>query len=86
MSWRCLPRWPVCRNSSPDLRLRRNYPYRGRSDGLTAALRRRHPDAAYVGIELEVNQRFVERRGAPWDRLKALLVDSLKEVLEASLQ
>ena len=65
---------------APDLRLRRNYPYRGRGDGLTAALRRRYPDAAYVGIELEVNQSFVEQPG-PWDRLKAALVDSLKKAL-----
>jgi predicted N-formylglutamate amidohydrolase len=66
---------------APELRLRRNYPYRGRDDGLTRALRRRHPDRAYVGIELEINQRFVEQGGAPWARLKALLVDSLKSVL-----
>jgi predicted N-formylglutamate amidohydrolase len=65
---------------APDLRLRRNYPYRGRGDGLTAALRRRHPDAAYVGIELEVNQSLVEQPG-PWDRLKEALVDSLKKAL-----
>ena len=51
---------------APELRLRRNYPYQGRGDGLTALLRKRHPDAAYVGIELEVNQRFVEQGGAPW--------------------
>jgi predicted N-formylglutamate amidohydrolase len=65
---------------APDLRLRRNYPYRGRGDGLTAALRRRHPDAAYVGIELEVNQSLVEQRG-PWDRLKAMLIASLQKAL-----
>lgn len=44
---------------APGLRLRRNHPYRGRGDGLTAWLRQHHPDAAYVGIELELNQRFV---------------------------
>jgi len=65
---------------APGLRLRRNYPYRGRGDGLTATLRKRHPDATYVGIELEVNQSLVEQHG-PWDRLKALLVDSLKKAL-----
>jgi len=65
---------------APDLRLRRNYPYRGRGDGLTAALRRRHSDAAYVGIELEVNQSLVEQPG-PWDRLKAVLIDSLRKAL-----
>jgi predicted N-formylglutamate amidohydrolase len=67
----------------PDLRLRRNYPYQGRADGLTAALRKLYPDAAYVGIELEVNQRFVDQRGAAWDRLRTVLVDSLKSVLAA---
>ncbi|MBC7781994.1 MAG: N-formylglutamate amidohydrolase [Proteobacteria bacterium] len=61
----------------PALRLRRNYPYRGRSDGLTSLLRKRFPDDAYVGIELEVNQRFVAAGGAPWIRLRADLVDSL---------
>jgi len=66
---------------SPELRLRRNYPYQGRADGLTASLRRRHPAATYVGIELEVNQRFVEQRGTPWKRLKMMLVDSLKKAL-----
>jgi len=73
-----------CARLAPDLRLRRNYPYRGRGDGLTAALRRQHPDAAYVGIELEVNQRFVEQRGAAWDSLKAMVVDSLEKALAAS--
>jgi predicted N-formylglutamate amidohydrolase len=38
------------------VRVRRNYPYRGTGDGLTRSLRERHPPAAYVGIELEVNQ------------------------------
>ena len=65
----------------PDLRVRRNYPYRGRDDGLTALLRRRHPDECYVGVELEVNQRFVERGGAPWEDLRARLVESLATVM-----
>jgi predicted N-formylglutamate amidohydrolase len=65
---------------APDLRLRRNYPYRGRGDGLTAALRRHHPDAAYVGIELEVNQSLVEQPG-PWNRLKAVVIASLQTAL-----
>jgi len=70
---------------APELRLRRNYPYHGRSDGLTALLRKRHPDPTYTGIELEVNQRFVEQRGGPWDRLKETLVDSLKKALAGTM-
>jgi len=38
------------------LRVRRNAPYRGDSDGLTTALRRERPARAYLGIELELNQ------------------------------
>jgi len=63
------------------LRLRRNYPYQGRGDGLTASLRKRYPDETYVGIELEVNQGLVERSGAPWDGLRTKLIDSLAETL-----
>jgi predicted N-formylglutamate amidohydrolase len=66
---------------APELRLRRNYPYLGRADGLTASLRKRHPDSAYVGIELEVNQRFVDPRGTAWDRLRTMVVDSLNSAL-----
>lgn len=36
-------------------RVRRNYPYLGKTDGHTTALRRRFP-AGYAGVELEINQ------------------------------
>jgi predicted N-formylglutamate amidohydrolase len=65
----------------PDLRVRRNYPYAGRGDGLTAALRGQHGAEAYVGIELEVNQRHVLRGGAGWAALRAALIDTLREAL-----
>lgn len=64
---------------APQLRLRRNYPYRGRSDGLTALLRRHHPDEVYAGIELEVNQAIVAAGGAPWRALRTMLVEALSE-------
>ncbi|HEX3020658.1 MAG TPA: N-formylglutamate amidohydrolase [Chitinispirillaceae bacterium] len=38
------------------IRVRRNYPYKGTSDGLTAALRKRFGADCYAGIEIEVNQ------------------------------
>lgn len=42
----------------PQLRIRRNYPYLGKSDGLTTYLRKKFPEK-YLGIELEVNQKLV---------------------------
>lgn len=68
---------------SPALRLRRNYPYRGHSDGLPFHLRKRHGVDAYIGIELEVSQRFVEQGGAAWDRLRADLLGSMGDALAA---
>ena len=55
----------------PDLTLRRNYPYQGKGDGLTALLRKRHPTSQYLGMELEVNQHFVIEGGAAWTALCA---------------
>jgi predicted N-formylglutamate amidohydrolase len=44
--------------SMPRLRVRRNYPYRGTNNGLTAAFRERFGTRLYAGIEIEVNQRM----------------------------
>ncbi len=54
-------------NRAPELRVRRNYPYAGKGDGLTSHLRRRFPRGAYVGIELEVNQSIVFAGGSTLD-------------------
>ncbi len=55
----------------PHLRIRRNAPYRGVSDGLPTALRRVLEPTDYVGFELELNQQAFE--GAwPTDWLGAL--------------
>lgn len=77
-------RWiAACAQRAPGLRLRRNYPYQGRGDGLTALLRKAFANEVYVGIELEVNQRFVAQGGAPWHALRADLVESLAAALAA---
>lgn len=70
----------------PALQLRRNYPYEGKGDGLTALLRKRHPPEAYVGVELEVNQRFVLEGGPAWDALRADIIQALAEVLAPQQQ
>lgn len=64
-----------------DLRLRCNQPYRGDADGLTTALRRRFDERRYLGVELEVSQRFPDGPAAAWRRLRADLARSLEDVL-----
>jgi predicted N-formylglutamate amidohydrolase len=60
----------------PELRVRRNYPYAGKADGLTSHLRKRFGENEYVGIELEINQRIVAAAGQPWAALRGVLIDS----------
>jgi predicted N-formylglutamate amidohydrolase len=63
---------------APELRVRRNYPYAGRGDGLTSHLRVRFAQCDYVGIELEVNQGIVFAAGRRWTALRRMLIDSLR--------
>ena len=71
-------RWKTAlEEAAPELRVRRNYPYAGKGDGLTSHLRLRFSPAAYVGIELEVNQKFVFAAGRRWTRLRGVLVEAL---------
>jgi predicted N-formylglutamate amidohydrolase len=63
---------------SPQLRVRRNYPYAGKGDGLTSCLRLRFPPGAYVGIELEINQNIVFAAGRGWTALRSVLGNALR--------
>ncbi len=66
---------------APELSVRRNYPYAGRNDGLTAHLRKRHPPEQYIGIELELNQKLIGRTENGWAVLRELVIDSLGTIL-----
>ena len=65
--------------------VRRNHPYRGVSDGLTTWLRRRHPAAAYLGIEIEVSQRLLGRAGRFPHEVAAALVRGLERALASGV-
>jgi predicted N-formylglutamate amidohydrolase len=65
----------------PRLAVRRNQPYRGASDGLTTWLRRRFPAGAYLGIEIEVNQRLLSAGG----RFPREIAEALAEGLPGAL-
>lgn len=65
----------------PDLRVRLNYPYAGKGDGLTNTLRRAHPADRYVGIEFELNQRCLEGSPQVLGKLRDDVVASLRLAL-----
>jgi predicted N-formylglutamate amidohydrolase len=65
---------------------RRNYPYRGWSDGLTTDLRKRFSARDYTGVELEVNQKFPRAGGARWRRVRDTLIATFAAALDQSLK
>lgn len=47
---------------APDFKVRYNYPYKGKDDGMTSYLREIFPDEIYTGLELEVNQKHLKTK------------------------
>jgi predicted N-formylglutamate amidohydrolase len=62
------------------LRVRRNYPYEGKNDGLTSHLRRRFTAAQYVGVEIEINQKHARRNRFP-AALERAVIGSLRDTI-----
>lgn len=72
-------RWQEELHRVSALSVRRNYPYRGASDGFATALRRAHPASRYLGVEIELNQRLLATDAGIDAAVRALLT-SLAEL------
>lgn len=66
---------------APYLKVRRNYPYSGKGDGFTTYLRSRYRPAAYIGVEVEINQAIVVGTPRRWAELRAAIIESLRVAL-----
>ncbi len=67
--------------ADPDLRVRRNYPYRGTADGFIPFLRRRFRARDYVGIEIELNQQLLRRNQPRRRQLISTIEQTVVELL-----
>ncbi|MBI5094542.1 MAG: N-formylglutamate amidohydrolase [Candidatus Hydrogenedentes bacterium] len=75
-------RWQeALRKSGLELRVRRNDPYRGAADGLTTHLRRHFGSSRYIGVELEVNNRFAVDDAPTWRAIQRAITQSLDSLL-----
>lgn len=68
---------------NPGFRVRMNYPYLGTADGFTTALRKKFPADRYLGIELEINQKWLDPEKKQWTEISNLFAASLRNVLSA---
>ncbi len=69
-------------DSASGLRVRRNYPYRGTADGFPSYLRHLFPGTVYLGIELEVSQKYPLGGGAAWHRLQYVIAGTLDTAIK----
>jgi predicted N-formylglutamate amidohydrolase len=53
----------IARITAQGFHVRRNFPYRGVSDGHVTGLRKLFSERRYEGLEVEVNQRLLQREG-----------------------
>lgn len=66
---------------APQFKVRRNYPYTGKSDGFCTGMRRLFRPEDYVGVELEINQRHFLARGRSWREVRRAVAASLAAVV-----
>jgi len=66
---------------APALKVRRNYPYLGKADGLVTWLRKKFAFELYIGIELEINQGIMKLYG----KQRHMLCDTLVSGLQSGL-
>jgi len=67
----------------PGLRVRRNYPYQGDSDGIVRSMRRLWPVESYIGLQIEVNQKFPFGDRDIWKRVQKVIIEGFDRVLQA---
>ena len=75
-------RWEqALRERAPRLRVRDNDPYRGTAASLVQSLREKLAGGRYVGIQIEVNQRFPRGARRRWRELRRVIAASLEPAL-----
>ncbi|WP_263405551.1 N-formylglutamate amidohydrolase [Wenzhouxiangella sp. AB-CW3] len=65
------------RSHLPDLRVRRNYPYRGSSNGMGQQHRQFLPESRLISVELEINQALCDR--GDWSSLLQELAEFVEQ-------
>jgi predicted N-formylglutamate amidohydrolase len=70
----------------PHCRIRLNYPYAGKLDGLATHLRRQFASDVYIGLEVEINQKHVKQGGRHWRTFRERIIEALRATIASSLR
>lgn len=69
--------YQLLKKHADNWRIRKNYPYRGKADGFTTALRQEFPEN-YIGFEIEINQQVALEKPS---EVSTLLERTLQQLL-----
>ena len=72
----CITLQSILQDQTQNLIVQRNYPYRGNADGFTTYLRKKYPGSKYIGIEIEINQKNINRSDH-WKNLRKHIINSV---------
>lgn len=64
-----------------EIRVRRNYPYQGKTDGFPAFLRKKYRDEFYAGLEIELNQALMSGSQKKNEKIKMVLAEGIRSIL-----
>lgn len=74
--------WQKIIRQNSQLRVRRNYPYNGKSDGLTSKMRKKFSSQDYLGFEIEINHAILKNKN-DIKRISQLLSETLKMTIDS---
>jgi len=63
------------------LRVRRNYPYLGKTDGFTSFLRKKYSEKQYAGIEIELNLTIFSLENKKKKKVEEVLLAGIRNIL-----
>jgi len=72
--------YPEIKQRLPSLRVEFNEPYKGIDDGFTTYLRTLFGDVEYLGIEIEINQKYLGSDA--WEAISKTLYEALQKCLD----
>ena len=71
----------LLKEKAVSLRVRRNYPYLGKTDGFTAFLRGKYPGKMYAGIEIELNQALLSSGKENKRKVEDIMAEGIRTIL-----
>ncbi|WP_424961796.1 N-formylglutamate amidohydrolase [Ekhidna sp.] len=80
----CISWFRKLKEELPDFDVLTNVPYKGADDGFTTYLREKFPSQGYMGVEIEINQKWADTQQG--EKFVSALQSTLEKTLEKQLE